>query len=423
MLKQSISYGKRYRPLPAGCKHPLFCHRLVAYSRAAAGRESALPLDAGLIASLRSFALVFASLTLAGCLTTYDRPLNAGRPEGLANVARSFSEAGLRRLTADMDPAMLALAQRHDPAPRTDYWGRVRGWETYDLATLPTLGFGTAFDLAAQEINALKPFADLPINPMEPFILRASRQDQAQALRCLSQAIYYEAAREPLAGQRAVAQVVLNRVRHPAYPNSVCGVVFQGSARNTGCQFSFTCDGSLTWAPEPWLWRQVEAVAQEALQGFVETGVGSATHYHADYVAPYWAPTLVKMTKVGAHIFYRWTGPMGEPPAFTSRYGGGEAALSVAILGGVDPRTQGLFNTGGQGVVPGRQVTLALAGEVRTYEVAEPGAGEAATRVAGVLQPSRRQPTPEEVRLINERLAQVEAELNGAPLSPLGPPD
>ncbi|MDP1641101.1 MAG: cell wall hydrolase [Phenylobacterium sp.] len=367
----------------------------------------------------RSLALLFASLALAGCLTTYDRPINAGRAEGMATVARSLSDRGLERLTADMDQAMLALARRHDPAPRKDYWGRVPGWETYDLATLPTLGFGTAFDMAAREINAFKPFADLPINPMEPFILRASRQDQAQALRCLSQAIYYEAAREPREGQRAVAQVVLNRVRHPAYPNSVCGVVFQGSARSTGCQFSFTCDGSLTWAPEPGLWRQVESVAREALEGFVETGVGSATHYHADYVAPYWAPTLVKMTKVGAHIFYRWTGPMGEPPAFTSRYVGGEENLSVAILGGVDARTQGLFNTG-QALAPGRKVTLALAGEVRTYEVAEPGSGEAATRVAGVLQPSRRQPTPDEIREINERLAEVEAELD-APGSAVAP--
>ncbi|MDP3383419.1 MAG: cell wall hydrolase, partial [Phenylobacterium sp.] len=143
------------------------------------------------------------------------------------------------------------------------------------------------------------------------------------------------------------------------------------------------------------------------------------THYHADYVAPYWAPTLVKMTKVGAHIFYRWTGPMGEPPAFTSRYVGGEENLSVAILGGVDARTQGLFNTG-QALAPGRKVTLALAGEVRTYEVAEPGSGEAATRVAGVLQPSRRQPTPDEIREINERLAEVEAELD-APGSAVAP--
>ncbi|WP_300575257.1 cell wall hydrolase [Phenylobacterium sp.] len=365
-----------------------------------------------MISPLRSVALFVATLALSGCLTSYDRPLNDGRAAGLATVARNLSDEGLRRLSADMDPAMLALARRHDPAPATDYWGRVKGWETYDLATLPTLGFGTAFDMAAREINALKPFADLPINPMEPFILRASRQDRAQALRCLSQAIYYEAAREPPEGQRAVAQVVLNRVRHPAYPNSVCGVVFQGSARRTGCQFSFTCDGSLTWAPEPWLWRQVEAVAAEALDGFVEEEVGSATHYHADYVAPYWAPTLVKMTQVGAHIFYRWTGPMGEPPAFTSRYVGGEANLTVAILGGTDARTQGLLNPSGQGIAPGRKLTLDLAGDVRTYEVAAPEAGEAQTRVAGVLTPSRRQPTAEEVQQINERLAQVEAELD-----------
>ena len=189
-------------------------------------------------------------------------------------------------------------------------------------------------------------------------------------------------------------------------------MVFQGSARRTGCQLSFTCDGSLTWAPEPWLWRQVEDVASEALDGFVEEEVGSATHYHADYVAPYWAPTLVKMTQVGAHIFYRWTGPMGEPPAFTSRYVGGEKNLSVAILGGVDARTQGLLNPSRQGIAPGRKVTLDLAGDVRTYEVAAPEAGEAQTRVAGVLIPSRRQPTPEEVQQINERLAQVEAELD-----------
>lgn len=379
-----------------------------------------------MISPLRSVALFVATLALSGCLTSYDRPLNDGRTAGLATVARNLSDEGLRRLSADMDPAMLALARRHDPAPATDYWGRVKGWETYDLATLPTLGFGTAFDMAAREINALKPFADLPINPMEPFILRASRQDRAQALRCLSQAIYYEAAREPPEGQRAVAQVVLNRVRHPAYPNSVCGVVFQGSARRTGCQFSFTCDGSLTWAPEPWLWRRVEAVAREALDGFVEDDVGSATHYHADYVAPYWAPTLVKMTQVGAHIFYRWTGPMGEPPAFTSRYVGGEKNLTVAILGGIDARTQGLLNPSGQGIAPGRTVTLDLAGDVRTYEVAAPEAGEAQTRVAGVLTPSRRQPTPEEIQQINERLAQVEAELEagqeGAPPA-AGPTD
>lgn len=361
---------------------------------------------------LRPLFALAAALLLSGCLTTYDRPMNAGRAEGLATVARNLSDEGLRRLTADMDPAMLALARRHDPAPHTDYWGRPAGWETFDLAEIPTLGFGTTFDRTAREINALRPFAGAPINAMSPFVLRASSSDRAQALRCLTQAIYYEAAREPLEGQRAVAQVVLNRVRHPAYPDSVCGVVFQGSARRTGCQFSFTCDGSLMWAPEPGLWRRAENVAREALDGFVETGVGPATHYHADYVAPYWAPTLVKLTKVGAHIFYRWTGPMGEPPAFTSRYAGGERNLTPVVLGGTDARTQGLFDPQAQGVPAGRSVTLAVAGEVRTYDVADQAPGGASTRVAGVLTPTRRAPTPEEVRQINESLAKVEARLD-----------
>ena len=364
-----------------------------------------------MIGRLRIALVAFGALMLSGCLTTYDRPMGDGRPQGLAVVARDLTDQGLKRLTADMDPAMLALARRHDPAPQPDFWGRPRGWTTYDIATLPTLGFGTTFDRTAREINALKPFAGTPINPMEPFVLRASRADRDQALRCLTQAIYYEAAREPEAGQRAVAQVVLNRVRHPAYPNSVCGVVFQGSARTTGCQFSFTCDGSLAWSPDARYWARAETVARQALDGFVEPGVGSATHYHADYVAPYWAPTLVKMTQVGAHIFYRWTGPMGEPPAFTSRYLGGERDLSPSILAGLDSRTQGLVGIGPGGVAPGRSVTLALAGEVRTYQVAEPQAGEASTRVAGVLQPSRRRPTAEEIRQINERLAEVEARI------------
>ncbi|HMO44287.1 MAG TPA: cell wall hydrolase, partial [Phenylobacterium sp.] len=111
--------------------------------------------------------------------------------------------------------------------------------------------------------------------------------------------------------------------------------------------------------PDARYWARAEAVAREALDGFVETGVGPATHYHADYVAPYWAPTLVKMTQVGAHIFYRWTGPMGEPPAFTSRYVGRERDLGPAILAGIDSRTQGLAGIGPRGPGPAaRSVTL-----------------------------------------------------------------
>jgi hypothetical protein len=260
----------------------------------------------------------------------------------------------------------------------------------------------------------LRPFSRLPIRPMRPFTMPVGGEDRARALDCLTQAVYYEAAREGEKGQAAVAQVVLNRMRHPAYPKSVCGVVYQGSARSTGCQFTFTCDGSLRWAPEPGLWRQARRVAERALAGYVDKQVGSATHYHAQYVAPYWAPTLVKMTQVGQHIFYRWTGPWGEPPAFTGRYAGREAYLTQAILGGIDSRTQGgLFAPERQGFPAERNVTIAVAGEVRTYKVADSTVADGErTRVMGTIYPSRRQPTPDEVKRINESLAAMERNLD-----------
>ena len=240
---------------------------------------------------------------------------------------------------------MRSLALRHDPGQRrADLWARPRGMGQRSTWTMCRASASriVANDAAtAQELNALRPFARLPIRPMRPFVLQATGEDRARALQCLSEAVYYEAAREPEVGQAAVAQVVLNRMRHPAYPKSVCGVVYQGAARATGCQFTFTCDGSLRYAPQADLWRRAQTVAGRALAGYVDKQVGSATHYHAQYVAPYWAPTLVKMTQVGQHIFYRWTGPWGEPPAFSGRYAGNEAYLTPAILGGLDQRTQG----------------------------------------------------------------------------------
>jgi hypothetical protein len=140
-----------------------------------------------------------------------------------------------------------------------------------------------------------------------------------RALLCMTQAVYYEAGFEPLTGRRAVAQVVLNRMRHPAFPKSVCGVVYQGSGGPV-CQFSFVCDGSLYRAPAAGAWKQARDVAEAALEGYVERSVGQATHYHADYVAPRWAPMLTKIAQLGAHIFYRWPGSWGTPGAFNGRY-------------------------------------------------------------------------------------------------------
>jgi spore germination cell wall hydrolase CwlJ-like protein len=155
---------------------------------------------------------------------------------------------------------------------------------------------------------AWSPFAAAAPLPSDPILASLVVSDTAydQAVECLGQAVYYEAGFEPLEGQEAVAQVVLNRARSKHYPGSVCGVVYQGAERRTGCQFSFTCDGSLKRRPpESEQLEAAKSVASRVLAGLSVPGVEAATHYHTDYVKPYWAPTLHKVAVVGRHIFYR----------------------------------------------------------------------------------------------------------------------
>ena len=149
--------------------------------------------------------------------------------------------------------------------------------------------------------------------------------DAARAVDCLTAAVYYEARSESDEGERAVAQVVLNRVRDPAFPSSICGVVYQGSTRSTGCQFSFTCDGSMNHPIQPTAWARARAVATGALAGLVYAPVGSATFYHADYVSPWWASSMKQVASIGAHIFYRWRGAMENALAFRQSYSGRES--------------------------------------------------------------------------------------------------
>lgn len=208
----------------------------------------------------------------------------------------------------------------------------------------------TAVGDAAKLINASMPFVTGPIASARPFALGGDSLDQSRALLCLTQAVYYEAGFEPLEGRRAVAQVVLNRMRHPAYPKSVCGVVYQRNSTPV-CQFSFVCDGALYRAPAPAAWAEARAIAAAALSGYVETAVGSATHYHADYVAPRWAPMLSKVVKLGAHIFYRWPGAWGLPAAFTGRYIG-EPNDPAAMRPAFRPRS----------IAPGAPLVLAANG-------------------------------------------------------------
>ncbi len=198
------------------------------------------------------------------------------------------------------------------------------------------------------------------------FRIDNSGVDRSRALQCLTAAIYYEAASEPDGGQRAVAQVVLNRVAHPAYPKTVCGVVYQGSERPTGCQFSFTCDGSLARAPQRYFWQRAEDVARAALSGYVYAPIGLATHYHTIQVNPYWAPSLHYLTTIGAHRFYAFNGAAGNPASFRFAYLGGEplaaphrrddSTASALANAALDPlAVQRAF----EGSIPARPETMA----------------------------------------------------------------
>ncbi len=187
----------------------------------------------------------------------------------------------------------------------------------------PAAGVTGTIDLPALPSVASEP-VQATAGGARPFTTRgASAVDRARALECLTAAIYYEAASEPDAGQRAVAQVVLNRARHPAFPATVCGVVYQGSERR-GCQFSFACDGAMTRAPNRAGWARAAGNAWGALAGEVYAPVGLATHYHTFAVRPVWNRRLVMTEVVGAHFFHRWKGWWGTAAAFTQEYRGGE---------------------------------------------------------------------------------------------------
>jgi len=174
-------------------------------------------------------------------------------------------------------------------------------------------------------------YADLGL--AKPYIFSGDATDRDMAVNCLSAAAWYEAGNDDK-GQRAVIQVVLNRLKHPSFPKSVCGVVFQGSERSTGCQFTFTCDGSLRRrVPSETSWRQAKVRALEALNGAVDADVRQATHYHADYVSPWWSPKLVQLNKVGAHIFYRWPGSQGLLSGRPVARLAGDLALEERVFG------------------------------------------------------------------------------------------
>ena len=354
-----------------------------------------------------------AAIGVAMAASSTVRPEIDRRAEAVRRITGGdLTDKGLAAIAARMTPSQLAIAMRHDPSERrAALYGLTPGWESLSLGGKPSLDFG-ASGLEAQTLNAATPVSGL-LRPAQPFAFKpATAEDRRRAVRCLTQAIYYEAALEPTDGQEAVAQVILNRVRDPNYANSVCGVVYEGAERVTGCQFSFTCDGSLAQAPVAWAWTRAARVAERALAGHVAVKVGTATHYHANYVHPWWAPTLNKLTQIGAHIFYRWKGVYGEPAAFRQAYSGREPAIDEARFS--RPRIE----TASKAETEAALAEAAAAGQpaMRTVEI------DGQTRVVGVVSlGGRQQPTREQISEINQRLAAFEAPAPAASATPAPP--
>jgi len=145
-----------------------------------------------------------------------------------------------------------------------------------------------------------------------PFAFSGTEDAREQSVSCLAAAAWYEAGNDA-DSQRSVIQVVLNRVKHPSFPKTICGVVLHGAGLLTGCQFTFTCDGSIgRRRPGPGDWARARELAKAALDGAVDDAVRRATHYHADYVQPWWSGQMERIAQVGRHIFYRWPGAQGS---------------------------------------------------------------------------------------------------------------
>jgi spore germination cell wall hydrolase CwlJ-like protein len=285
-----------------------------------------------------------------------------GDPRALETLALfrrtggDLSDTGMKVL-AGLDPSAALIANRLARIPPAPEFHGAPGSDG-ELPTPPTLNLPGMTPDQARMINAAIPIAGVPNPAARPFFMPPTNLlDATRAVDCLTAAVYYEAASEPLEGQQAVAQVILNRMRHPAFPKSVCGVVFQGSNRTTGCQFTFTCDGSLFRKPSLSGWARARQVAAAALNGYVMPSIGNATHYHADYVAPYWSTSLIKVAKVGAHIFYRWTGGWGQPRAFDAAYAGGELPMLTSSMVPLDSNLSvTLAPTSGFNAAAGQQI-------------------------------------------------------------------
>ena len=224
----------------------------------------------------------------------------------LADTAQAgFSEDALK-VAAKGAPGALAIARRHDPMSGSVQEARDRRLDEWADQLQAHHGSSNGLMLAS--------FGSSHMDAQRVLRMRGAL-DQSRDLECLTQAVYYEARGETPQGQAAVAQVVMNRVRHRAFPKTVCGVVFQG-AYDGGCQFSFACDGSVRKTTDQEAWDRAQKVAARALDGRIFAAVGGATHFHVAGVITDWGDRMAPVAQIGAHIFYRFNARPGASGVF-----------------------------------------------------------------------------------------------------------
>ena len=309
--------------------------------------------------------------------------------ERLALSASSgFSEPALQG--AVKEPGALAIAREHDPytpagTEQADHEDRVAAFsEALDARRAAGAAQANLRLSEAESVNAVAPPRSIRLR---------GALDQSRDLECLTQAVYYEARGEGAEGEAAVAQVVLNRTHHPAFPKTVCGVVFQG-ASDGGCQFSFACDGSVRHHVESAAWRRAQTVAQRALHGFVMAEVGSATHFHVAALSPGWGPHLLKVAQVGAHVFYRFGARGAQAPTAASSAHPTEAAPAQPVYASLSlaPLASSVASTVANSVVDaaaaGAELVMAATAP-KALAAAHPATPEAAAPHAPPVEPAK----------------------------------
>jgi spore germination cell wall hydrolase CwlJ-like protein len=239
-------------------------------------------------------------------------------PVDVLAVSRSFEEVRIRLAAlraGPADPTDLGQSRLADVAIEA----------TGDVEIGPRMSVASIDPATAAALDAIAGIAPTSSTPMPVlaseqlayaranapvtggFSTGSAVQVSDKELWCLATAIYFEARGESYRGQVAVAQVVLNRVKDRRYPDTICGVVFQNQSRRNSCQFSFACDGIPETINDRQSWAQAEDIAKRFTAGELYlTEVANATHYHATYVRPAWAPRMTKVTQIGLHIFYKF---------------------------------------------------------------------------------------------------------------------